>query len=164
MKQSIPVALVFLMMACNSVDSDGAKQQPDEPLKEQTWFDTDTLIVWNCDAATETRSRIFKPDDSISIPQPFINGINRTWPEAKLLLLAIKSDTISVTIDNEQWLNNKSGNSGAEQYLSFAAMNLLEIKGIQFVQFEIKRGMHAGPSLWKASDFKDWKTDSLSLQ
>lgn len=146
-------ALAFLCcIGCNS------KTETDATETTQQWFETDTLLVWNCDASTETKTRIFTPGDSVPIIQPFINGINQTWPEAKLKLVKIKTDTAVVTIQNTEWLNSTSGSSGAEQYVTFVALNLLETKKIHFVQFDIPKGTHAGPDTWSRNDFADWKT------
>jgi hypothetical protein len=142
-------AAILLFVACNTTT--------DKSETPQHWFENDTLIIWNCDASKETKERIFTPADSVNIIQPFINGINKTWPEVQLKLSFIRNDTAFVNIQNTEWLNNKSGSTGAEQYLSFAVLNLLETKGIRFIRFSIPAGTHAGPDTWSSADFADWK-------
>lgn len=130
-------------------------------LPTQQWFTNDTALVWNCDASIQIRTRIYLPADSVPYVQPFINGINKTWPEPQLELVALHGDTVEVTLKNPSWLTGKSGNMGAEQYLSFAALNLLEAKGVKYVHFNIPRGAHAGASVWSIADFADWKTTEV---
>lgn len=159
--QTIIYTCLLFLFACDN------KQQNDkvataDPLSQQ-WFASDTVLVWNCDAAGQTRTRIYLPPDSVSFVQPFINGINKTWPEPILVLIALRSDTVEVTLRNPAWLTGKSGNMGAEQYLSFAALNLLEVKGVNYVYFSMPEGAHAGASVWSNADFADWTTtDTLN--
>jgi len=156
MKQFLLFLLLSFLAACGSNETDTSATP------EQNWFDTDTLIVWNCDAVTESRSRIFIPQDSITSAQAIVNGINKTWPEVVLLLKMISADTAVVTLDQPQWLENKAGSTGAEQYLTFVSMNLLEVKGINNVRFDLPEGSHAGASTWSRNDFMDWKTNTRS--
>ena len=135
----------------------------DRPEKEEvsdnklSWQKTDTLIIWSVDVANETRQRVFKPDDSILIPEPLINGIHQTWPEAGVYIKGQRVDTLIIGLKNESWLTDQIGNEGAEAFLSFAALNLLEMKGINHIYFDILPGMHAGADTWDDIDFADWK-------
>mgnify|MGYP001809571189 CR=1 FL=1 len=104
------------------------------------WFETDTLVVWNCDAASQQRTRIFFPADSVPLVQPFLNGINKTWPEVQLVKKEQRQDTLVVAVYNSSWLSNRSGDSGPEQYMAFAALNLLEIKGVRVVPVSYTHG------------------------
>ena len=142
--------MIFLA-ACNSSEKEeGADDKP-------SWQKTDTLIIWSADADNETRQRLFKPDDSIPIPEPLINGIHQTWPEAGVYIKGQRVDTLIIGLKNESWLTDQIGNEGAESFLSFAAMNLLEMKGINYIYFDLLPGMHAGVDTWGDDDFADWK-------
>ncbi|MFN4285644.1 MAG: hypothetical protein ACK4E8_06720 [Lacibacter sp.] len=158
MKRYLPLWMLLMgLYACNNDDVQQQKPVTIGPQPQQ-WFATDTVVVWNCDAAAESRTRVYKPSDSVPMPQPLINGINKIWPEPVMELVALRHDTVEVTLKNPAWLTGKSGNAGAEQYLSFAALNLLETKGVHYVHFNFPRGAHAGPSVWSGADFSDWKT------
>ena len=148
-----------LVTGCKNDDRDKEELKFTPPVVQ--WFETDTLVVWNCDAASHQRTRIFFPADSVPLAQPFLNGINKTWPEVQLVKKEQRQDTLIVTVYNSSWLSNRSGDSGPEQYLAFAALNLLEIKGVRVVQFDFEAGVHARPGSWTTADFADWKTDSL---
>lgn len=150
---SFLLACLFLF-ACKGKQ---IKQDATEAQQAADFSDSDTIIVWNCDAEKETRSRIFQSDDSIQNILPLINGINSTYPEMQLRFDAVSKDTVLVEVIEGKLLVNQMGSSGAEQYLSFAAMNLLEAKGIRFVKFSLPEGAHAKTSVWNTSDFTDWK-------
>jgi hypothetical protein len=151
------VFLCFVLVTgCKNETRDKEELKTTPPVAQ--WFETDTLVVWNCDAASQQRTRIFFPADSVPLVQPFLNGINKTWPEVQLVKKEQRQDTLVVAVYNSSWLSNRSGDSGPEQYMAFAALNLLEIKGVQVVQFDFEAGVHARPGNWTAADFADWKT------
>ena len=148
--------LVFLLLYYFASCSNPSSNKDVAP--EENWFKTDTILIWNCDAAAETKFRIYQPQDSLTIPEPVINGINQVWPEVYLQYVSIQHDTLLVQVANSNWLTGLSGSNGAEQYVSFAALNLLEVKGIHYVRFQFPEGSHAGPGVWSLMDFNDWKT------
>lgn len=151
MKNYLFLFLLFILFACEQKKKIG----PDDT--SARWFETDTLILWDADASTESRKKIYRLQDSLTIVQPVINGINQTWPEGKLMIDGRKNDTLWVKPGDPEWLTEKIGNAGAEQYLSFAAINLLEVKGVRVVCFVLPQGSHAAPGCWTNEDFKDWK-------
>lgn len=153
-----------LMSSCNNEASSNKKQGNDAATQPQQWFETDTLLVWDCTAEDRTRKKIFAPGDSVTVPQAFINGINKTYAEVKLTFDHISNDTLYVSIPKAEWLTDRAGSSGAEQYLSFAALNLLETKGINHVDILFASGAHARAATWTDLDFNDWKTDTASVK
>jgi hypothetical protein len=148
---------LFVMLMLFSCKEKTNSNQTDDSSR---WFDTDTLLIWNADASTESRKKIYRLKDSLTIVQPVINGINQTWPEGKLVIESRKDDTLKVRSDEPDWLTEKIGNTGAEQYLCFAAMNLLEVKGVRVVCFILPQGSHAAPGCWSNEDFRDWKENN----
>lgn len=152
------ILFLALVFSCNN---DAAKNKDNETATApQQWFETDTLLVWDCTAEDHSRKKIFAPRDSVAVPQAFINGINKTYAEVKLSFDHMSNDTLFVKIPNAEWLTNRAGNAGAEQYLTFAALNLLETKGINHVDFIFESGAHARAATWTDIEFKDWKTDT----
>lgn len=157
------LCIVALVVACNNEAPNESKAAADaEP--PQQWFVTDTVIVWDCSAEARERKKIFSPKDSVTVPQAFVNGINKTYSEIKIEFDRLSSDTLFVRIPDAGWLTDRAGNSGAEQYLSFAALNLLETRGVQHVHFNFVAGVHARPATWSRKDFNDWKLDPSSVQ
>jgi hypothetical protein len=159
----LALCLVALVVACNNEASNENKAAADaEP--PQQWFVTDTVIVWDCSAEAREKKKIFAPKDSVTVPQAFVNGVNKTYSEIKMQFDRISNDTLYIKIPEATWLTDRAGNSGAEQYLSFAALNLLETKGVNYVYFDFTPGVHARPAAWNTRDFKDWKLDPSSVQ
>lgn len=159
----LTLCLVALVVACNNEASNERKAAADaEP--PQQWFVTDTVIVWDCSAEMKEKKKIFAPKDSVTVPQAFVNGVNKTYSEIKMVFNRISTDTVYINIPDATWLTDRAGNSGAEQYLSFAALNLLETKGVHYVHFDFTAGVHARPATWSRKDFNDWKLDPSSVQ
>lgn len=157
------LSFVTVIIGCNNE----ASKEPDvvsEVNQPQQWFVTDTVVVWDCSADDAMRKRIYAPIDSVSVPQALINGVNKTYSEIKLEFDRMAADTLYVKIPNASWLTERAGNSGAEQYLSFAALNLLEAKDVNYVHFDFVAGVHAKPSTWSDKDFSDWKLDPSSVE
>ena len=158
------IACLFVLLSCNNSASTEkeAKEEPATPA--QQWFATDTIIAWDCSADEKQRKRIFSIKDSVPFAQAFINGINKTYGEIKMNMDRISSDTLYVTFEKPEWLTDRAGNSGAEQYLSFATLNLLETKAVHYVTYVFPPGAHARPATWTIADFSDWKLDPSSVQ
>lgn len=153
-----------LVISCNNEASTDKNKGNETATPPQQWFETDTLLVWDCSADERSRKKIFEPRDSVTVPQALINGINKTYAEVKLSFDHISDDTLYVAIPKAEWLTDRAGNAGAEQYLTFAALNLLETKGINHVDFIFASGAHARAATWTDLDFTDWKTDTTSVK
>jgi hypothetical protein len=146
--------IVFsFFLSCNSNQQEAGMEEKEVPV----WSDRDTIIIWSVDAEKNMRTRIFTPEDSIDNVAPLINGIHKLWPEATLFVSGQRADTLIVGLRNEKWLTDEIGNEGAESFLSFASLNLLELKGVNHIYFNITPGTHAGSDTWEDSDFADWK-------
>ncbi len=160
------ITLLFLavLISCNNEASTTVKENENDTSQIQRWFDTDTLLVWDCSAEDHTKKRIFHPSDSITSALALVNGVNKTYAEVKLSFDHISNDTMYVTIPKANWLTDQAGNTGAEQYLAFAALNLLEMKGVNHINFLFEGGAHARPSTFTDLDFDDWKTDPSSAK
>ncbi len=165
MKKVTPIIFfIAVVAACNNEAAKEETETTGTPATEQQWFATDTLIVWDCNAADKERKKIYIPIDSVPLVEPLLNGINKTYGEVKLQLDHTTADTLYVTIPDADWISNRAGNTFADQYFSFAALNLLELKGIRHVSFLFKTGSHAEPGTWSNSDFTGWKTDTTSAK
>ncbi|RXK60714.1 hypothetical protein ESA94_09635 [Lacibacter luteus] len=160
--------LLFFIAAVLACNNEASKEQDaklsNEVNQPQQWFATDTVVVWDCSAEDKTKKRIYAPIDSVTEPKALINGVNKTYSEIKLEFDHLSGDTLFVKIPAAEWLTERAGNSGAEQYLSFAALNLLETKAIRYVHFDFTAGVHARPTTWSGKDFSDWKKDPSSVQ
>ena len=145
------IIIAAFLISCRSNEDEA------ESAERPSWSRTDTVIIWSVDADHPSRKRLFTPEDSINIAEPLLNGINDLWPEAGIYFKGKRNDTLLVGLKNESWLTDQIGNEGAEAFLSFAALNLLELKSINHIFFDLKPGMHAGADTWEDQDFADWK-------
>lgn len=157
------ITFLVLMFSCNN-EASSDKNKATDATPPQQWLATDTILVWDCNADERTRKKIFSPKDSVTVAEALINGVNKTYAEVKLKFDHISNDTLFVTIPKAEWLTDRVGSAGAEQYLTFAALNLLETKGVNHVDFIFASGAHARAATWTDLDFADWKTDSTSAQ
>ena len=150
--------IIFLLILISAiVISCSSNKEEAESTERPSWSSADTIIIWSVDAEQFTRKRIFIPEDSINIPEPLMNGINNLWPEAGVYTKGKRNDTLIVGLRNEIWLTDQIGSDGAEAFLSFAALNLLELKGVNHIFFDVQPGVHAGADTWEERDFTDWK-------
>ncbi len=157
------LSVVAVLFGCNNEASKESDVVADVNQPQQ-WFETDTVVIWDCSAEDDMRKRIYAPLDSVTVAQALINGVNKTYSEIKLQYDKQVADTLFVKIADATWLTERAGNSGAEQYLSFAALNLLETKAVNFVHFNFTPGVHARPATWSNKDFADWKVDPSSVK
>lgn len=157
------LCFVAIVVACNN-EAPKDRDASTDAAPPQQWYVTDTVIVWDCSAEDKERKKIFSPPDSVTVPQAFINGINKTYSEVKIEFDRLSSDSLYVRIPDATWLTDRAGNSGAEQYLCFAALNLLETKGVNYVHVDFTPGVHARPYTWSMKDFSDWKLNPSSVQ
>jgi hypothetical protein len=153
MRLLLYVTVFSFFLSCNCNQQKVGGEENEVPV----WSDRDTIIIWSVDAEKNIRTRIFTPEDSIDNAAPLINGIHKLWPEAALFVSGQRADTLIVGLRNEKWLSDEMGNEGAESFLSFASLNLLELKGVNHIYFHITPGTHAGSDTWEDSDFTDWK-------
>ena len=147
----------LLIMISAIVISCSSNEDKAESTERPSWSSTDTIIIWSSDADESTKKRLFIPEDSVNIPEPIINGINNLWSEAGVYNKGQRNDTLIIGLRNETWLTDQIGNEGAEAFLSFAAINLLELKGVNHIYFDVRPGVHAGADTWEDQDFADWK-------
>ena len=63
-----------------------------------------------------------------------------------------------------RWAFEEVGQPYSVRLLSFAALNLLEAKAVNYVHFDFVAGVHARPTTWSDKDFSDWKKDPSSVQ
>ena len=147
----------FLLINAAFLISCSSDEKNVETSERPSWNLTDTVIIWSADVNQSARKKIFIPDDSVNIPEPIINGINGMWPEVGIYAKGLRNDTLIIGLRNEHWITDQIGNEGAETFLSFVAMNLLELKGVNHIYFDVRPGVHAGPDTWEDEDFADWK-------
>ena len=72
----------------------------------------------------------------------------------KLKLVKISADTIYLTVINDFYLTQSMGTTGAEDYIVKSAISLLEIEGINYVDYNFATGDHAYPGTFSKAGYQ----------
>jgi len=76
----------------------------------------------------------------------------------KLKLKNIKDQVVNIEVINAEYLTQRMGSTGAEEFLAVATFTLTEYNNIKFVNFIFEEGDHAVPGLYSRQYFlKNWK-------
>jgi len=71
----------------------------------------------------------------------------------KLKLLKISADTVYLTVINDFYLTQSMGTTGAEEYIVNSGISLLEIDGINYVDYNFNMGDHAYPGTFSKTGY-----------
>jgi len=72
----------------------------------------------------------------------------------KLKFTKISADTLYLEVVNSYYLTQSMGSAGAEEYITKSGIALLEIDGIDYVDFSFPLGDHAYPGTFSKSGYK----------
>ena len=72
----------------------------------------------------------------------------------KLKLVKISADTVYLTVINDWTLTQSMGTTGAEDYIVKSGVSLLEIDGINFVDYDFAVGDHAYPGTFSKAGYQ----------
>lgn len=72
----------------------------------------------------------------------------------KLKLVKISRDTVYLTVINSSCLTQSMGTTGAEDYIVKSGVSLLEIDGINYVDFDFAMGDHAYPGTFSKAGYQ----------
>jgi len=73
----------------------------------------------------------------------------------KLKLVKISADTVYLTIINDFYLTQSMGTTGAGDYIVNSATSLLEIDGINYVDYDFAMGDHAYPGTFSKTGYAE---------
>jgi len=73
----------------------------------------------------------------------------------KLKLVKISADTVYLTVINDFYLTQSMGTTGAEDYIVNSATSLLEIDGINYVDYDFAMGDHAYPGTFSKAGYDE---------
>ncbi|MEJ2567561.1 MAG: hypothetical protein P8Z50_01575 [candidate division WOR-3 bacterium] len=71
----------------------------------------------------------------------------------KLKLIKVSSDTVYLEVINSYYLTQSMGSAGAEEYITKSGLSLLEIDGINYVDFNFEMGDHACPGTFSKAGY-----------
>lgn len=160
--------IVFAFSACGSdsaTNDDGAEVQIEDTVHDVVMAGTDTSMtvknspfLWHADfEETSNRYKISKPSearpDTLS-GERMVSLINNNWDSITVNYLKTSHDTVYLDVPNSEYLTQRIGSSGAENFIATTTYSLTELTGVKYVNFKFKAGDHATPGVYKRSDFK----------
>jgi hypothetical protein len=89
-------------------------------------------------------------------PEKLVKLINScSSKETRLDFVKISQDTIFVKIKDSQFLTQRMGSSGADDYMTTSTFTLTELKDIKYVNYDFEEGDHAAPGTYSRQYFLD---------
>lgn len=155
--------LTAVLLGCNS----GKKQQDTytdtsesaRPKSHVIDIARDEHYLWEVtvdDSTGAVRLAREAPVNPDSLTASFIiNRLNNRYQGIIMKMVRTSGDTIFVAIPQSSILTRQSGSTGAENYLAEATYNLTELKNINYVNFNFKKGDHAEPGTFSKTDFSE---------
>ena len=131
--------------------------------KCEGYYNLDSLnltdIYWHTDYDTILNKEFLEKGillDSLSqSPAELIYILNRRKPICKIEYVDIIGDTITIKINNDEYLTEQMGSTGAYCFLGETIFTLTENDLIKFVRIEMDYGSHASPGLYSRNDYLD---------
>jgi len=76
----------------------------------------------------------------------------------KLRFKDVRKRVLALDVQNDEYLTERMGSTGAQEYLAAATFTLTEYEKIDAVRFDFREGDHAAPGTYTRDDFlKRWK-------
>lgn len=167
LKQLCGVIILFAFVSCSS---NSTEREGDEVEVEDTVYESsntpgsDSAIViknnpdiWSADfEATTNTYKIHKPAnarlDTLSV-QKLVSMVDAD--SIHVNYVKISHDTMYVVIPNSDYLTQRIGSTGAENFMATTTFTLTEMKGVKYVNYQFEEGDHASPGVYSRDDFKD---------
>jgi spore germination protein GerM len=135
--------------------------------KEYTWYvasgaKDDNLLIRGTKIdkiKNDINKLIYALNKSKKDPETFRTPENKEPTDLpKLKLKDIKENVVNVEVINHEYLTQRMGSTGADEYLAVATFTLTENDHIKSVNFIFEVGDHASPGLYSREYFlKNWK-------
>lgn len=149
----------ILFFSCSNKKSKQNESTTSDDVVAEDSIDPQQANLFLYHADIELLSKQF--DSASPIPnleaQELVLAINKKYPEIKLEIQDQSNDTLYTFIKDAQYFTQQMGTSGAAEYLANAIINLTRAGGVKAVKIELEEGDHAGPGVWTAKDFFDYR-------
>ena len=121
-----------------------------------------SLKIWSFDCKRIVRNRTVKEDELTH--EKLISIINASYVDKVVLaFVKISHDTIYVKIKDSEYLTERMGTCGADDYLISATFSLTELKNISYANFDFEIGDHASPGTYSRKYYWDWIEENKRL-
>lgn len=160
--------LVLFFLSCNSDDKSNSNENVqtldtvyDAPVSsgiDSSLFVKNQSLLWQ--VRDSNGLKLSKPIergiDTMSATK-IVELINVNYDSIQVNYIKTSHDTVYIAIPHSERLTEKSGDTGAENFMASTVYSLTEVKGIRFVNFEFKGGDHAMPGVYTREDFKNFR-------
>lgn len=113
------------------------------------------MFYWQAfldDSTGKLGFRKIPANDTLTIPRT-IDFLNQSNTNIKLEYVKTSNDTIFIRIPNALYLTQQMGSTGPTLYLSEVVYNMMQIPGINEVNFDFEEGDHATPGTYNKTTF-----------
>ncbi len=135
--------------------------------KEYTWYASSGAQDYNLlirgtkidKIKSDINKLIYALNKSKKDPESFRTPITKEPTDPpKLKLKGIRESVVDVEIINDEYLTQRMGSTGADEFLALATFTITEYDHIKSVNFIFKEGDHAVPGIYSREGFlKNWK-------
>jgi hypothetical protein len=152
--------LFYLLLFTAFISATGCNNSADEPDVAVDSIEVEPeTYMWQASMNDSTGKLEMKRDrpaglDSLA-PQPVIEFLNLTNPNIQLVYLRTSNDTVYVRIPDAQYLTQQMGSTGPMHYTASVVYNLTEVPVINYVNFDMEEGDHAGPGVSRRKDLEN---------
>ena len=167
MKYSLLFFLLAATISCtnsandnSSADSAGieaSELRPTELTAQEQQMKREQYYIWEVDADKKTITKNPQLQPEFFDVDTLIAGLNEMYPEIALENKGRRNDTLYTEIKNAEYLTNRMGSMGAEQYIAQAVINLTSVEGIKYVRIDFPEGNHASPDVWSREQFSAYQ-------
>ena len=161
MRYTIWMILALVFLACNNEDATVPDSPGDTILSEEDIVMPPAPLPWIAEYDTVKNEFFLKQQrtvspDSVSA-ENLITDLNAFWDQVKLQFVKISNDTLYVAIPNSDYLGSQMGSAGATSYMASTTYNLTEIKGINYVNYDMPTGDHVSPGTFSRKSFENFR-------
>ncbi|MDQ6844870.1 MAG: hypothetical protein M3Z92_11025 [Bacteroidota bacterium] len=159
--------ILFALISCQSnsgKNNDVSDVEVEDTVHDATSGEDSALMIKNqpniWTAKMDTMSNSFKIYRPVNMRLDTLSGeklvylINNAWDSIHLDFIKSSHDTVYVSIPKSDYLIQRIGSTGAENYMATATFSLTEMKGIKYVNYKFTEGDHATPGVYSRDDFK----------
>ncbi len=161
MRNKLWLAGIFFFVACNNDASVENEASGDTIFSEEEIVMPPAPLPWVSEFDTVKNEFYLKQQRTVApdslTAESLISDLNASWENVKLQFVKISNDTIYVSIPESEFLGQQMGSAGAAAYLSSTTYNLTELKGIKYVNYNMKAGDHASPGTFSRKSFENYR-------
>jgi hypothetical protein len=156
MKQWKLIVILLLVTACKCNSGKDKATEADTIL-----VIPDTLLVYDVDTENKILKKFTEIPDSAFTVFRVINGLNEKYPNVQLRLLRLSNDTLYVNVPEGEYLSERMGSAGSEAWYADAVLNLTAVKGVSFINIDVREGSHVQPGVFSKADYSGYRIDTV---